>query len=59
VVVKKGAKPFVLKKKNYEEEFASLFGDCAGFMEYAKNKPDLKKFKQVGTVVENYNSRCE
>jgi hypothetical protein len=58
VVFKQGSKPFVLKRKNYEEEFASLFGDCASFMDYAKDKPDLKKFKQLGTVVENYNTRC-
>jgi len=59
VVFKQGSKPFVLKRKNYEEEFASLFGDCSGFLSYAKDKPELKKFKQVGTVVENYNKSCQ
>lgn len=59
VVVKQGDKPFILKKKNYEDEFDSLFGDCSSFMAYANGKPELKKFKQLGTVVENYNKSCE
>lgn len=59
VVYKQGSKPFILKKKKYEEEFASLFGDCADFMNYAKDKPELKKFNNVGKVVENYNNRCQ
>lgn len=29
VVVKQDGKPFILKKKNYEDEFDSLFGDCS------------------------------
>lgn len=58
VVVKQDGKPFILKKKNYEEEFASLFGDCQSLMDSAKEKPELKKFKQLGTVVESYNTKC-
>lgn len=58
VVYKQGSKPFILKKRKYEEEFAALFGDCTDFMNYAKSQPDLTKFSKLGTVVENYNSRC-
>lgn len=59
VVVKQGGKPFILKKKNYEDEFDSLFGDCSDFMASAKSKPEWKKFKQLGTVVETYNKSCQ
>lgn len=59
VVVKQGEKPFILKKKNYEEEFDSMFGDCQPFMALANGKEDWKKFKQLGTVIENYNKQCK
>jgi hypothetical protein len=59
VVQKADAKPFILKKNNYEEEFDALFGDCAAFAAYAKSQPDFRKFKQLGLVIENYNNKCE
>lgn len=59
VVIKNGEKPYILKRKNYEEEFDSLFGDCPAFAAYVKTDDGLKKFKKLGTVVENYNKRCE
>lgn len=59
VVVKQDDKPFILKKKNYEDEFDSIFGDCPSFISAAKNNPDLKKFKQLGTAIESYNKSCE
>jgi hypothetical protein len=59
VVQKTGARPFILKKNNYEEEFDTLFGDCAEFAAYAKGQPDFRKFRQLGLVVEQYNTKCE
>ncbi|MGV3589809.1 MAG: hypothetical protein ACO1OF_22570 [Adhaeribacter sp.] len=59
VVYKQGSKPFILRKRKYEDEFAALFGDCAAFMNYAKDKPELKKFNNIGAVVENYNKHCQ
>ena len=59
VVQKSDAKPFVLKKNNYEEEFDTLFGDCTEFAAYAKSQPDFRKFRQLGLVVESYNTKCK
>jgi RNase P/RNase MRP subunit p29 len=58
VVHKAGSKPYILKKKNYEEEFNSLFGDCEPFMAFVNKNPDLRKFKNLGLVVESYNLQC-
>ncbi len=59
VVQKADAKPFILRKNNYEEEFDALFGDCPEFATYAKSQPDLRKFRQLGLVIEHYNHKCE
>jgi hypothetical protein len=59
VMQKAGEKPFILKKGNYEDEFDTLFGNCPEFTEYAKKNTDLRKFKQLGLAVENYNLKCE
>lgn|GEM_PF-2657383 len=53
------ARPFVLKKNNYEEAFDTLFGDCAEFAAYAKSQPYFRKFRQLGLVVERYHAKCE
>jgi hypothetical protein len=59
-VVQKGdARPFLLRKNNYEEEFDALFGDCPAFAAYAKSQPDLRKFRQLGQVIEQYNHQCK
>ncbi len=59
VVQKADARPFILRKSNYEEEFDALFGDCPAFAAYAKSQPDFRKFRQLGQVIEQYNNRCE
>jgi hypothetical protein len=59
VVQKADAKPFILRKSNYEEEFDALFGDCAAFAAYAQSQPEFRKFRQLGLVIEQYNNRCE
>jgi hypothetical protein len=59
IMQKAGDKPFILRKGNYEDEFDSLFGNCPEFTEYAGKNTDLRKFKHLGTAVENYNMKCE
>ncbi|SDK84637.1 hypothetical protein SAMN05421823_103704 [Catalinimonas alkaloidigena] len=59
VVFKEGEKPYILRRRNYEEEFNQLFGDCEEFMLYVANHPELRTYKRLGTTIEQYNLQCE
>ncbi|TXB61689.1 hypothetical protein [Phaeodactylibacter luteus] len=55
--VKKGdAKAFLVKKKDYDEHFLTLFGDCKALVKEVGSKPNWKNFPKH---VFKYSTMCE
>lgn len=53
--IKKGDRSFLLKKKNYKDEFTTLFGDCQALMDMAAAKEIDVKLSQMPLHIAIYN----
>lgn len=59
LVSKDKGKLFVVNKKNYENVFPALFGDCPEIGQEIRRNTDLARFKNFMILAEVYNQICK
>jgi hypothetical protein len=59
LVSKDKAKLLEVDKKNYDNLFQTLFGDCTEVRLEIEKNPDLARFKNFMILVEVYNQICK
>ena len=58
LVSKDKGKLLEVNKKNYDNVFPALFGDCPEIGQEIEKNPDLTKFRNFMKLAENYNQIC-